>query len=136
MLVTASTMIYLLDHDLDVSTLAHHFKFLATKATAAHYKPEAFTSDDNVLRHRVAKDGLQAFADVSQEEVVLQFCPENMFPCKPVKKVEQKKKTSNYCCQYNDAKWHYQNCIFAHRCLVCDELGHGRRLCPAVKKSK
>lgn len=136
MLVTANTMTYLLDHDLDVSTLVHHFKFLAAKATAARYIPEAFVNYDSSVRHRVARDGLQAFADVSQEEVVLQFCPENMYPRKPVKKPEQKKKTSNYCRQYNDAECHYQNCIFAHRCLACDEQGHGRRLCPSVKKSK
>lgn len=137
MLVTANTMVYMLEHDLELDSIVHHLKFLATKATAARYKAEAFVNYDATVRHRVSRDGIQAFAEVSQEEVVLQFCQEHMLPKgKPVKKTELKKKTTNYCRQYNDAECHYQNCIFSHRCLACDEMGHGRRLCPSVKKSK
>lgn len=73
MLTTANTMIYMMERDLDVSTLVHHFKFLVTKAVAAHYKPEAFVNYDNAVCQCVARDGLPAFSDVSQEELVLQF---------------------------------------------------------------
>lgn len=137
MLVTANTMVYMLEHDLELDSIVHHLKFLASKATAARYKAEAFVNYDAIVRHRVTREGIHAFAEVSQEEVFLQFCQENMLPkYKVSKKPDMKKKTTNYCRQYNDAECHYSNCIFAHRCLACDEMGHGRRLCPSVKKSK
>lgn len=100
---------------------------------AVQYKPAAFVNYDNAVRQRVAKDGLTAFSEVSQEEVVLQFCPENMQP-KFSKKGGGSKKL--YCHQYNDGECHYKHCIFAHKCMACNEAGHGLRLCPAVKKSK
>lgn len=78
MLTTVNTMRYMLDREMDISTLVHHFKFLAAKAVAAQYKLEVFVNYDNAVCQRVPKVGLPAFSDVSQEEVVLQFCPENM----------------------------------------------------------
>lgn len=78
MLMTANTMVYMLEHDLELDSILHHLKFLASKATAARYKAEAFVSYNAIVIHRVSCDGIQAFAEVSQEEVILQFCQENI----------------------------------------------------------
>lgn len=50
MLTTANAMMYMLDCDMDISSLVHHFKFLAAKAVAAQYKPEAFVNYDSAVR--------------------------------------------------------------------------------------
>lgn len=140
MLATANNLLYLLERDLDVSPLVHHFKFLATKAVRANYKPDAFVGYDNIVRQRVSKHGLAAFGEVSQEEVVLQFCPENMvYKGKSAKKSDStqgKKKVNNYCKHFNDDECHYKACTYAHRCMACDDISHGRKACPSVKKSK
>lgn len=142
MLATANNMLYLLEKKMDLAPLVHHFKFLASKSVRATYKPDAFVSYDNIVRQRVAKHGLAAFGEVSQEEVVLQFCPENMVHRgKPGKKSDQsaqsKKKGSNgYCKHFNDDDCTYKACVYAHRCMACDDGSHGRKACPSLKKSR
>lgn len=126
--------------NMDVTTLVHHLKFLATKAVKATYKPEAFILYDKAVRQRAAKTGLAAFGQVSQEEVVLQFCPENMvYKAKPGKKSDapqSKKKTNSYCKHFNDDDCHFKGCVYAHRCMACDDVNHGRKSCPSMEKSK
>lgn len=139
MLMSSRHLVYLLEHGVDPTHLVHHIRFMATKATLGHYKLEAFISYDAVVRRRVAKEGMSAFSDVLQEDVVLHFSPENMIPkvIKQAKKGDQaKKKSSGYCKAFNDGDCAFAKCIFTHRCMACDEASHSRKQCPNIKKSR
>lgn len=138
-LLQAKTLQYAVEHGLDPIGIIHHLKFLATKATAASYKPEAFIGYDDKVRQRADREGISAFADISHEDVLLHFCHENMvFRDKTKKKVEAGKKKSGqkYCNNYNDSECLYKNCVFLHRCMACDDASHGRKSCPNIKRHK
>lgn len=140
MLLSTRHVLYMLEHGVDPKELVHHMKFMASKAVLGHYKADAFISYDRVVRDRANREGVSAFANVLQEDVVLHFSPENMVP-KPgkpsMKKSEpQKKKTGGYCRNFNDGDCAYPRCIFLHRCMACEDPSHGRKQCPSLKKSK
>lgn len=138
-LLQARSLLYAVEHGLDPIGIIHHLKFLATKATAATYKPEAFIGYDERVRQRACREGISAFTDISHEDVLLHFCHENMvYREKSKKKSEASKKKSGqkYCTNFNDTECLYKNCIFIHRCMACEDPNHGRKSCPNIKKSK
>lgn len=141
-LMTSKHLLNMLEHGTDPTHLIHHLKFMATKATLGHYKHEAFLSYDRAVRQRATKEAGSAFSDVLQEDVVPHFSPENMLPKMPSKVSKtnagvQKKKSAGYCRAFNDGDCPYgAKCIFSHRCMACDEVAHGRKQCPSLKKTR
>lgn len=120
-LLQARTLQYAVEHGLNPIGIIHHLKFLATKAYAASYKPEAFIGYDERVRQKADREGISAFSDISHEDVLLHFCHKNVvFRKKSKKKSEGAKKKSGqkYCNNFNDAECSYKNCVFVHCSMI------------------
>ena len=139
MVITFKTMSQLLDLKYDLRGLIKHGQTLAEKAAKRVYKPTALVQYDESVRERAGEVGPTAFGPVSQEDILRHFCWDNAERPKSQAKQQAKpakSKNDKICLRFNDGGCQAKSCNYSHRCIACEELGHSRKDCKALSKSK
>ena len=135
MMVTFRTLLQLNDKGLDTSGLIKHGMILSEKASKGIYKSTALIDYDRSVRERASHYGVRAFSTVSNEDAIRYFSYDNTehrtMPTKTARASYTKRKPEHrVCLRYNgDAGCYAKSCIYTHRCLLCEELGHPRADC-------
>lgn len=142
MVVSVKTIDYMVREGLDISGIIQHITCLAEKASKNIYKVGALISYDAAVRERASREGPAAFGVVSQEDVLTYFCYDATEKAKPKQgnsaggKVKKQANSDRICLKFNrEGGCTYQNCLYSHKCLICEEVGHGRSECKIGKKS-
>lgn len=136
-LIAMRTIYELLDGGLDPSPIYKHIEFMSKKSLQCNYQPETFVLYDACVRERAAREGVSAFGKVDQCETAMYFSQENMIQRQNRTGKSQnqaRKKSKQPCWSYNDSGCQYKNCSYGHFCAICEEAGHGKRDCQAIKK--
>lgn len=132
---------HLLMEGQEVEPILKHLEFLLKKSTLGVYRHDAYIGYDRAVRSRADRDGIAAFGVMATEELATSFCPENLISTKN-RDGKSKSQTSGksakapkFCRAFNEGSCSFKNCIFAHACLACDEIGHGKSDCPKLKRA-
>ena len=140
MVVTFKTMEELISMGKDVKGLVRHGLALSEKAATGIYKVEAFVKYDESVRERAGRRGPSTFGDVNQEDVMRHFCYDNAETNKPGKaqgKTSGRKRADKICLKYNGENGcNFKSCTFQHKCIACEEPGHPRKDCKALKRKE
>ena len=136
MMVMFRTLLEMKEEDEEIDGLLQHGLLLSEKASKDVYRQEAFLSYDEAIRRRAGREGPQAFGEVRQEEVMRHFCFENSNASEGKRSQKGKgKKSEKICLRFNgEDGCNVKNCTYAHKCLACDDSGHGKRDCKNIKK--
>ena len=138
MVITFKTLRQFLENKYDIRGLVRHGLSLSEKAAKDVYRPEAFVRYDESVRDRAAHDGPSAFNSVEQEDVLRFFCYDSVKTKKAGTATSTKggssQKKDKICLRYNDSGCTSKGCPYAHKCIACEEWGHSRKECKALKK--
>ena len=140
MVVTFKTMEELMSLGKDVKGLVRHGLALSEKASTGIYKVDAFVKYNESVRDRAGRQGPSTFGEVNQEDVMRHFCYDNAETHRVGKlsskaPVAAKKRGEKICLKYNGENGcNFKSCTFKHSCIACEEPGHPRKECKALKK--
>ena len=115
---------------------------MSEKAATNVYKVDAFVKYDEAVRDRAGQEGPSTFGVVNQEDVLRYFCFDNAEPQRQSKataaassKTSTKKRLDKICLKYNNENGcNLKACTFKHNCIACEEPGHPRKECKALKR--
>lgn len=89
------------------------------------------------MRSRASKDGPKAFGSVNQEDVFTFFSydateksssSKNRKPENGGGKGKRRPAPDKICLKFNqEGGCNFRNCVYFHKCLICEEQGHGKR---------
>ena len=139
MIVTFKTIEQLLNMGKDVKGLVRHGLALSEKASTGFYKVDAFVSYDDSVRERAGRQGPSTFGVVNQDDVMRYFCVDNAERSRNAKASQStgKKKSDKVCLKFNsDTGCTFRFCNFVHRCVACDDAGHSKKDCKAIKRKE
>lgn len=139
MVGTFRTLSQMLEDGEDVTGIISHGQYMAEKAAADVYIPDAFTGYDRYVRQVASRKGPKAFASMSELERSRFFNLEYYrevcaFRARNKSQQPQKQKTGT-CRRYNsDNGCFARNCLYVHRCANCEAIGHLVKDCKSHKK--
>ena len=139
MIVTFKTMEQLLNMGKDVKGLVRHGLAMSEKASTGFYKVDAFVNYDDAVRERAGRQGPSTFGVVSQDDVMRYFCVDNAERSRNAKAPQTagKKKSDKVCLKFtSEAGCTFRFCNFVHRCVACDDAGHSKKDCKAIKRKE
>ena len=134
MSITFKTIEQILSWGCDIRGIVRHALSMSEKASKDVYKTEAFVSYDASVRDRAGQVGPSAFRAVEQEDVMRFFCFDNTRKTTKQAGKQVGNKNDKICLRYNDGGCNTKNCAYAHKCVACEEWGHPRKDCRALKK--